>query len=66
MGVARILVVYNLGIFPKIIGIPLWVVPIIRTIVFWGLYWGPLNLGNYHFALSMVGLVHLERLNPKP
>ena len=23
-------------------------VPIIRTIVFWGLYWGPLILGNYH------------------
>ena len=23
-------------------------VPIIRTIVFWGLYWGPLVLGNYH------------------
>ena len=22
-------------------------VPIIRTIVFWGLYWGPLVLGNY-------------------
>ena len=23
-------------------------VPIIRTIVFWGLHWGPLILGNYH------------------
>ena len=23
-------------------------VPIIRTIVFWGLYWGPLIWGNYH------------------
>ena len=22
--------------------------PIIRTIVFWGLYWGPPILGNYH------------------
>ena len=22
-------------------------VPIIRTIVYWGLYWGPLILGNY-------------------
>ena len=21
---------------------------IIRIIVFWGLYWGPLTLGNYH------------------
>ena len=26
-------------------------VPIIRTIVFWSLYWGPLILGNYHVAL---------------
>ena len=24
-------------------------VPIIRIIVSWGLYWGPLVLGNYHF-----------------
>ena len=23
-------------------------VPIIRIIVYWGLYWGPLILGNYH------------------
>ena len=27
-------------------------VPIIRIIVFWGLYWGPLILGNYHFGLA--------------
>ena len=33
--------------FPKIRGTFLGV-PIIRTIVFWGLYWGPLILGNYH------------------
>ena len=26
-------------------------VSIIRIIVFWGLYWGPLILGNYHFGL---------------
>ena len=25
-------------------------VPIIRTIVFWGLYWSPLNLGNYRVS----------------
>ena len=41
---------------------PIWGVPkirgtflgalIIRTIVYWGLYWGPLILGNYHIALS--------------
>ena len=41
--------------FPKIRGTLLGV-PIIRTIVFWGLYWGPLILGNYH--LSKV--IHLE------
>ena len=23
-------------------------VPIMRTLVFWGLHWGPLILGNYH------------------
>ena len=23
-------------------------VPIVRTIVYWGLYWGPPVLGNYH------------------
>ena len=33
--------------FPKIRGSMLGV-PIIRTIVYWGLYWGPLVLGNYH------------------
>ena len=25
----------------------------IRTIVFWGLYWGPLILGNYHFSYGL-------------
>ena len=30
-----------------LIGVPLGV-PIIRIIVYWGLYWGPLILGNYH------------------
>ena len=33
-------------VFPKIGGTILGV-PIIRTIVFWGLYWGPPILGNY-------------------
>ena len=32
---------------PKIRGTILGV-PIIRIIIFWGLYWGPLLLGNYH------------------
>ena len=29
-------------------------VPIIRAIVFWGLYWGPLILGNYHIPLPLL------------
>ena len=33
--------------FPKIRGTILGV-PIIRTMVYWGLYWGTLILGNYH------------------
>ena len=28
-------------------------VPIIRTIVFWGLYWGPPSLGNYHVQIQL-------------
>ena len=38
--------------FPKIRGTILGV-PIIRTIIFWGLYWGPLILGNYHMLLAV-------------
>ena len=33
--------------FPKIKGTILWV-PIIRIIIFSGLYWGPTILRNYH------------------
>ena len=33
--------------FPRIRGTLLGVL-IIRTIVYWGLYWGPPMLGNYH------------------
>ena len=36
--------------FPKIRGTILGV-PITRTIVFWGLYWGPLILVNYHIGI---------------
>ena len=39
--------------FPKIRGTFLGV-PIIRAIIFWGLYWGPLVLGNYHIGLYRV------------
>ena len=28
-------------------------VPIIRTMVYWGSYWGPLILGNYHLEQGM-------------
>ena len=36
-------------------------VPIIMTIVFWGLYWGPPILGNYHFILQSARLKKVER-----
>ena len=39
------------GGFPKL-GVPLSGVPIIRIIVFWGLYWGTPILGNYHIVLK--------------
>ena len=44
---------YNPGIWgsPKIRGTFLGVT-IIRTIVFWGVYWGPLILENYHMVLQ--------------
>ena len=40
-------------VFPKIKGTLLGV-PIIRTIVYWGLYWGTLILGNYHVSSHAV------------
>ena len=33
---------------PTILG-----VPIIRTVVFWGLYWGPPILGNCHIGFRV-------------
>ena len=41
--------------FPKIRGTILGF-PIIRTIVFWGLYWGPINLGNCHICVPSKAL----------
>ena len=35
------------GSFLKL-GVPFVGVPTIRTIVYWGLYWGTLILGDYH------------------
>ena len=46
----------NIWGFPKFFGrgggVPFFGrgVPIIRSIVFWGLYWGTLILGNYHIG----------------
>ena len=44
--------------FPKIRGAFLGA-PIIRTIVFWGLYWGPHILGNYHLV-NLVPTAHVR------
>ena len=41
--------------FPRIRGTFLGV-PIIRIIIYWGLYWGPLILGNYHISLLLTKL----------
>ena len=38
------------GGFPKY-GVP-FRVPIIRMLIFWGLYWGPQIEGNYHIMAS--------------
>ena len=38
--------------FPKIRGTILGV-PMRRTIIFWGPYWGPLNLGTYHIPKKL-------------
>ena len=42
--------------FPKIRGTFLGV-PIIRSIVFWGLYGGSLILGNYQIGFMVQGLI---------
>ena len=36
-------------------GVSLWDLPRIRTIAFWGLYWGPPILGNYHLEFCNLG-----------
>ena len=54
--------------FPKILGTLLGV-PVIRTIVFWGLYWGPLILGNYHLGLygrKVGALVRVQKPSGTP
>ena len=42
-------------------GYPFWGVPIIGTIVFWGRYWGPLILGNYHIGVIQ-GYLEISRV----
>ena len=49
--------VAQFGSFLKL-GVPSWGVPIIRAIVFRGLYWDPLTLGNYHL-LAVGSVVHV-------
>ena len=39
--------------FPKI-GVTFLGVPIIRVVVFWGIYWGPLLLGNHHVGIQCI------------
>ena len=46
--------------FPKIRGTLLGVL-IIRIIVFWGLHWGPLILGNYHMSFCLTNTTGLPR-----
>ena len=49
LGAGSIRIVWG---FPKIRGTVLGV-PIIRTIVLWSLYWGPLILGNYLYSPTL-------------
>ena len=49
----------DMGGFPEL-GVPFLGVPVIKTIVFGGLYnWGLLILGNYHIVLDIVRRVGL-------
>ena len=47
--------------FPKITG-TFFGVPILRIIVFWGLYWGSLILGNYHIPLGCLNVPLFPKL----
>ena len=54
----------HIGDFPKL-GVPFLGVPIIRTIVFWGLHWSPLILGNYHIGVTQrIGILPYNDLEP--
>ena len=49
--------------FPKIRGTLLGI-PIIRIIVYWGLYGGPLILGNYHIGGDIYGHIGFRISGP--
>ena len=49
--------------FPKIRGTILGV-PILRIIVYWGLYWGPPILGNYHIITYIPLIRHVGHTGP--
>ena len=51
----------SIRVVPKIRG-PFLGVPIIRTIMFWGLHWGLLILGNYHTYLLKARPVYESHL----
>ena len=51
--------------FPKIMGTSLGV-PIIRIIVYWALFWGPLILGNYHLGLLAKECIPATLRNASP
>ena len=46
--------------FPKMSGTILGV-PIIRIVTFWGLYWGPLILGNNHIRITVKDCMGIMR-----
>ena len=49
-----------MGGFPKSRGTILGV-PIMRTIVVWGLYWGPFVLGDCHVFLEGCGKIRMDQ-----
>ena len=55
----------------RVEGLPkLWVLfsglPTLRTIVFWGLYWGSPTSGNYHVTPGICGLGVSDQVSPPP
>ena len=47
--------------FPKIRGTFLGV-PVLRILVFWGLYRGPLILGNYHMVQGRLSILRIDNM----